>query len=78
MFYTDATDAVSYAVAIAPCCIGYKRGSGWFTYDPKEGCPTGCEPEFFVAAAGRIPVPLTENAVGVWTSILGKVILKNK
>ena len=70
MFHTNATTAINEASAQAPCGIGYRKGSGWFTYNVTAGCPIDCEPEFFVAKQGTLPLPLTETAIEVWLSVL--------
>lgn len=69
MLYQDAREAINYASFTAPACVGYAPGKGWFTYDPKNGCPGG-EPEFFIAKLGTRPIPLSEQAAEVWMSCL--------
>ena len=74
MFFDDARKAINAAVYHAPHCVGYKQGKGWTVYCPKTGAPDGVVPEFFVAAPGAMPVPLSSAALDVWISIIREAL----
>lgn len=67
--HTNARTAISFAAATAPAVVGWKPG-GWIVYDPKDGAPIGIEPELFIAAQGRLPLPLSEIGASVLRSAL--------
>jgi hypothetical protein len=72
--YLDATDAINAASGAAPCCIGYKRGKGWFIYNATEACPVDARPEFFMPKQGIIPIPLSEIAAQTWLSVVNDAL----
>jgi hypothetical protein len=70
MIFVNATDAIRTASHDTECCaVAYRQGDGWFTYDPRQGCPANAEPEF-LCFAGRLPLPLSETAIEVLFSAL--------
>lgn len=71
--FQDARQAINAAAGFAPCCVGYRKGEGWFIYSPLDGCATDAEPEFFIARPGTHPIPLTETASEVWVSCLSSL-----
>jgi hypothetical protein len=78
IYYQNAADAIQYASIIAPRCVGYRQGKGWFVYDAQDGCPADSQPEFFIAKRGTLPLPMTETAVDVWLSVLRALLTPKK
>lgn len=58
-----------FGTSSPPCVISYAKHKGWFSHDLNE-IHEDCEREFLFLGRGTFPIPLTENAVDVWISIL--------
>jgi hypothetical protein len=70
IFHSDLGHALRDAYQRTPSCVCYTPGHGWAAYDPtKPILPAGSEIEFFIARRGRLPLPLTNDAVAAWTSL---------
>lgn len=69
--HTDARNAIRLAAAAAsaPAVVGWKPG-GWIIYDPKNGAPSGVEPELLLMAQGHLPLPLSPIGASVLRSAL--------
>lgn len=79
VFHTDVCSAIREASldAHGRNAVAYTKGKGWHTYDLKNGCPKGAEPEFF-CQRGKVPFPLSDTAFDVLYSALREFIIRKR
>lgn len=69
--YRNFKDALRDGNSQAPCGIGYKKDDGWFVYDLADGMIVkDAVPEFVCVRIGQPPIPLSDDATLVWTSLV--------